>query len=143
MVRWTAEGERAIVRNRRQLEWMTLLLMMVAGGCASALRIDVPSTLPNVTRQDFLTLRWALAREGGAARAVGVAGASSGASWDAVVDLYGLDGGGRIVSRGSSVVRPGFSSREAPFEVRLVEADRETEFRLVVVRARQSSRPGD
>jgi hypothetical protein len=117
--------------------------MMVVGGCASAPRIDVPSTLPNVTRQDFLTLRWALAREGGVAWAVGVAESSSGPSWDAVFDLYGLDAGGQIVSRGSSVVRPAFSSRETPFEVRLVETGRETEFRLVVVRSRLSSRPGD
>lgn len=129
--------------NRPWWEWKALLLLvgaMVAGGCAGAPRI-VPSTLPNVTRQDFLTLRWALAREGGIARAVGVAEASASASWDAVVDLYGVDGGGQIVSRGSTAVRPGFSLGAAPFEVRLTETGKEAEFRLVVARSRQSVRP--
>ena len=132
--------------NRRRAAWKGLLLIgaMVAGGCAGASRIEVPSTLPNTTSQDFLTFRWALVREAGVARAVGVAEASSGgSSWDAIVDLYGLDGGARIVSRGTAVVRPGFSQQTAHFEVSARETGQETEFRLVVVHSRQFSRPGD
>jgi hypothetical protein len=140
-----AEEERMIGWNRRRWAWKPLLLIgaTLAGGCAGASQIEVPATLPNTTQQDFLTLRWALAREGGVARAVGVAETSGAVSWDAAVDLYGLDAGGRIVSRGWTVVRPSFSQRTAPFEVRAVETGRETEFRLVVVRSRQFSRPGD
>jgi hypothetical protein len=103
----------------------------------------VPSTLPNVTQQDFLTLRWALQRESGTARAVGVAQASTGTGWDAVLDLYGLDRDGRIVSRGSRVVRPGFGPGPTAFDVALTETGREAEFQLHVARSRLNSRPGD
>ena len=123
--------------------YLVLTLALAGGGCAGAPRIDVPSTLPNVTREDFLTLRWALRHEGGKARAVGVAEPSSGIPWDAILDLYGLDGQGRIVSRGSSVVRPGFAPGPTPFEVTLVETSRETEFQVHVAHSRQYSRPGD
>ena len=122
---------------------LVLTLALAGGGCAGASRIDVPSTLPNVTREDFLTLRWALQREGGTARAVGIAEASSGPGWDAVFDLYGLDRERRIVSRGSSVVRPGFAPGPTAFEVALVETGREAEFQLHVARSRMNSRPGD
>jgi hypothetical protein len=108
----------------------------------AAARIEVPPTLPNLTRQDFLTLRWALLRRGGMASAVGVAEASGGAPWDATVTLHGLDGQGQVVSRGTSVVRPGFAPGPTPFEVRLVETGRETEFRLGAIRAQLYSRPG-
>jgi len=74
---------------------------------------------------------------------VGVAEPSSGIPWDAILDLYGLDGQGRIVSRGSSVVRPGFAPGPTPFEVTLVETSRETEFQVHVAHSRQYSRPGD
>jgi hypothetical protein len=133
-----------IGRNRRRRRWTALALLIgasAAGGCGGAPRIDVPSTLPNVTRQDFLTLRWALSRDGGVARAVGVAESSGSTSWDAVLELYGLDGREQIVSRGTTAVRPGFGPGATSFEVRLVETGRETEFRLVVARSRQSSRP--
>jgi hypothetical protein len=113
-----------------------------AAGCAGAPRIDVPSTLPNVTREGFLTLRWTLLRQSGVARAVGVAEPSGGGQWDAVVDLLGVDAGGRIVSRGSTAVQPGFAPGPTPFEASLVETGRETDFRLVVARAQQYSRPG-
>lgn len=101
----------------------------------------MPSTLPNVTRESFLTLRWTLLRQGGTARAVGLAEASSSGQWDATVDLLGVDDAGRTVSRGSTAVRPGFAPSAIPFEARLVETGRETSFRLVITRAQQYSRP--
>jgi len=124
--------------------WTCLALTLaLASGCAAASRIEVPAALPNVTRQDFLTIRWALRHERGTARAVGIAEPSSGVQWDATLALYGLDGQGRIVSRGSIALRPGFASGPTPFEVTLVETSRETEFQLHVARSRQYSRPGD
>jgi hypothetical protein len=104
-------------------------------GCATPRPIDVPSTLPNVTREDFLTPRWALVRQDGMARAAGVAESSGAGQWDATLDLVGLDDAGRPVSRGSTVVRPGFGPGATSFEVTLVETGRETEFRLRVARA--------
>lgn len=134
-----------VSRCRRTCGWTGLLLALALGGagCAGGSRIEVPANLSNVTREDFLTLRWALQREGGTARAVGVAEASTGTSWDAVFDLYGLDRERRIVSRGSSVVRPGFGPGLTPFDVALVETGGETEFQLHVARSRMNSRPGD
>ena len=110
--------------------WLVLTLALAGGGCAGAPRIDVPSTLPNVTRVDFLRLPRGLRHEGGTARAVGVTEPSSGGPWDATLDLYGLDGQGRIVSRGSSVVRPGFAPGPTPFEVTLVETSRKPSSRF-------------
>ena len=119
-------------------------LLIVAFGavaCAGARAIDVPSTLPNVTRQEFLTLRWALLRQDGVARAVGLAESTGGGQWDASLDLLGLDGAGQVVSRGSTGLRPGFAPGPVAFEVILTETGRETDFRLRVTRAQQYARP--
>jgi hypothetical protein len=130
-------------RRARVRTCLLLTLALAGGSCAGATRIEVPSTLPNVTRQDFLTLRWALLREGGTARAVGLAEPSTPIPWDATLDLFGLDGRGRIVSRGTTVVRQDFAPGPTAFEVALVETNRETEFQLHVAHSRQTSRSGD
>ena len=121
-----------------------LLLMgvLVVGGCAPVARIEVPSTLPNIVREQFLTLRWAVAREGGTVRAVGVAESPAGGHWDATVALEGLDAQGRTVSRSTGSIRPGFGVGPTHFEVALIPQGGETEFRLRVIRAQQYSRPG-
>lgn len=75
-------------------------------------------------------------------RAVGMAEWSAGSQWDATVALEGVDGRGQVVSRGSSVVRPGFGPGPTAFEVALVPRGGETEFRLRVLRAQQYNRPG-
>jgi hypothetical protein len=120
---------------------LLLVALLVAAGCATPSGIDVPASLPNVTREGSLTLRWALLRQDGVARAAGVAESSSSGQWDATVDLVGVDDADRIVSRGSTAVRPGFAPRPIPFEATLVETGRETGFRLVA-RVQQYSRPG-
>jgi hypothetical protein len=124
--------------------WAAFVLVAAVGatGCAGTGPIEVPSSLPNVTRQDFVTLRWTLLREGRVARAVGVAESSGAGQWDAVVELRGVDDAGRTVSRGSTMVRPGFARGPASFEATVVETGRETAFRLHVVQAQQYSRPG-
>ena len=130
-----------IAPRRAALTGTLLLGMLVAGACAAPPRIEVPSALPNTTQEQFLTLRWALVREGGAVRAVGLAAASGGSRWDAAVALEGLDGQGRVASRGSRVLRPGFGSGPTLFDVELVPTGAETEFRLRVVSAQQFSQP--
>jgi hypothetical protein len=128
----------------RRLRWIGLLLggALVVGGCAPAGRIEVPATLPNTIREQFLVLRWALDRKSGNVRAVGLADSSSGGQWDAIVALEGVEGQGRIVSRGTGPIRPGFGVGPTPFEVDLVPRGGETEFRLRVLRTQQYSRPG-
>jgi hypothetical protein len=126
------------------LGWVGLLLAstLVAGGCVRSARIEVPPTLPNTTREQFLTLRWALERVGGAVRAVGMAESTAGSQWDATIAFEGLDEQGQVVSQGSSIIRPGFGAGPTAFAVELVQQGREREFRLRVVRAQQYSRPG-
>jgi hypothetical protein len=114
---------------------------LVLGGCAELPRIPVPADLPNTTREQFLTLRWALVRESGQVQAIGQAEVS-GSNWDATVALEGLDAQGRVTSRGTRVLRPGFGPGPTPFQVELVPAGGETEFRLRVVQAQQFARPG-
>jgi hypothetical protein len=137
-------GARQAPSTRRAVGRAPLVLLAAllgAAGCATAPRIDVPAALPNVTREGSVTLRWTLLRQDGVARAVGVAEPSSSGRWDATVDLVGVDDADRILSRGSTAVRPGFASGPTPFEASLVETGRETGFRLVA-RVQQYSRPG-
>lgn len=130
----------SLARRGRRGAWLLLIGSLGAAGCSGGGRIDVPSALPNVTQHEFLTLRWALVRQSGSTRAVGLAESSS-RQWDATVELQGLDGAGGTVSRGSTVVRPGFSPSAVPFQATLVETGREAEFRLQVVQAQQYTRP--
>ena len=123
------------------LKALLLAGLLVAGGCAAPARIAVPPSLPNTTHEQFLALRWALVRETGQVRAVGLADGSSGGQWDATVALEGLDSQGRVVSRGSGIIRPGFSGPTA-FEVDLVPTGGETDFRLRVVRLQRYARAG-
>jgi hypothetical protein len=120
--------------------WL-LLVLLAAGACGGLPRIAVPPDLPNTTRAQFLALRWALVRETGRVQAVGLAESTSGGQWDAAVALEGVDAEGRVVSRGSGAIRPGFGGGSTPFQVDLVPTGRETDFRLRVVRAEQFARP--
>jgi hypothetical protein len=117
-----------------------LAVLLVLGGCAELPRIAVPADLPNTTREQFLTLRWALVRESRRVQAIGQAEVS-GSNWDATVALEGVDAQGRVVSRGTRILRPGFSPGPTPFQVELVPTGGETDFRLNVVHAQQFARP--
>lgn len=128
--------------TRRVGTWGWVLVGLLAvGGCGELPRIVVPPDLPNTTREQFLELRWALVRESGRVQAVGQAASTSGDRWDAAIALEGLDAQGRVVSRGSGAIRPGFGGGPTPFQVELAPAGGETDFRLRVVRAQQFSRP--
>jgi hypothetical protein len=126
----------------RRLGLLVAGALVAAGGCAPQPRIVVPSTLPNTTREQFLTLRWALVREGGTVRAVGMAEPSGGLEWDATLELEGVDAQGRGLSQASSGVRSGFTGGPVAFQVDLVPKGGETEFRLRVVDARMFQRSG-
>jgi hypothetical protein len=118
-----------------------LVAMLVAGGCASVPRAEILAALPNTTEEQFLTLRWALIREAGAVRAVG--GAESAVlQWDATVALEGVDGRGLVLSRGVTIIRPGFGPGPTSFEAELVPKGGETEYRLHVVALHRYTRPG-
>jgi len=116
-------------------------VVLLATACAAPSRIEVPAELPNTTQEQFLTLRWALVREAGRVRAVGMAQSSMGIEWDAALELLGLDAQGRVVSQTSSVVRSGFGAAATAFEVALVPRGGEAAFRLHVLWARLHERP--
>jgi hypothetical protein len=118
-----------------------LAAVLLATGCAVPAGIQVPSELPNTTQEQFLTLRWALAREAGRVRAVGTAQSSMSIEWDANLELLGLDAQGRVVSQNASVVRSRFGGGSTPFEVALVPRGGEAAFRLHVLWARLHERP--
>jgi hypothetical protein len=118
-----------------------LAAVLLASACAVPARIEVPPELPNTTHEQFLTLRWALVRDPGRARAVGTAQSSMGIEWDADLELLGLDPQGRVLSRGSSVVRSGFGVGSTAFEVALVPRGGETAFRLHALWARLREHP--
>ncbi len=115
--------------------------VLLASACAAPSRIEVPPELPNTTQEQFLTLRWALVREAGRVRALGMAQSSMGIEWDAALELLGLDAQGRVVSQTSSVVRSGFGAAATAFEVALVPRGGEAAFRLHVLWARLHERP--
>ncbi len=119
--------------------WL-LAALLVLSGCAELPRTAVPPDLPHTTREQFLTLRWALVRESGRVQAIGQAEVSA-SNWDATVALEGVDARGRVISRGTRVLRPGFGPGPTPFQVELAPAGGETDFRLRVVQAQQFARP--
>lgn len=114
--------------------WIVLglgILMLGAATSSARSAIAVPADLPNRTDQGEFRLRWALVREPSTVRAVGLAESPRRiVSW-ARVALFGVDQGGRVVSRGDSEIPGGFGSNSLSFEVALRPTGREERFDLV------------
>jgi hypothetical protein len=125
--------------------WLGLGLgVLLLGTATSSARsaIAVPADLPNRTDQGEFHLRWALVREPDTVRAVGLAESPSRVvSW-ARVALFGVDRGGRVVSRGESEIPGGFGRNSLPFEVALRPSGREERFELVLTFVNEG-KPGD
>jgi hypothetical protein len=120
--------------------WVALALLSAA--CASSAPLAVPADLPNRTEQWGYTFRWALDREPAAVRAVGVMESTSRPVPWATVALFGVDAGGRVVSRGQADLRGGFGRMSLPFEIALRPTGREERFDLVLLHA-QEGKPGE
>ena len=130
------------MRDVVSLRVRLLAALLLVSGCAVPAGIQVPAELPNTTAEQFLTLRWALVREDGRARAVGTAQSSMGGiEWDATLELLSFDAQGRVVNQNSTVVRSGFGAGPTAFELPLVTRGGEAVFRLHVQSARQYERP--
>jgi hypothetical protein len=102
-------------------------------GCASSTRVAVPAELPHTAREQGFEFRWALERDPGTIRAVGLARSLAHLEAQFTLALFGLDGAGRIASRGTTVVRFGFARDPAPFVVALHPTGREASFELRIV----------
>jgi hypothetical protein len=120
--------------------WMALALLSAA--CTSSAPLAIPADLPNRTDQGGFTFRWALAREPATVRAVGVMESGNRPVPWATVALFGVDAGGRVVSRGQTDLRGGFGRTSLPFEIALRPTGREERFDLVLLSA-QEGKPGD
>jgi len=92
-------------------------------GCASSTRVAVPAELPHTARE----------QGPGTIRAVGLARSLAHLEAQFTLALFGLDGAGRIASRGTTVVRFGFARDPAPFVVALHPTGREASFELRIV----------
>jgi hypothetical protein len=127
------------------LGWIVLglavLLTGAAAGAASA-PFPIPSDLPNRTDQGEFHFRWALIREPGSVRAVGLADTPNRVVTWARVALFGVDRSGRVVSRGDSEIPGGFGRTTLPFQVSLRPTGREEQFDLVLLYANEG-KPGD
>jgi hypothetical protein len=97
----------------------------------------VPSELPLTQNEDIFQIRWALQKEATITRAVGLVETNTAPPTEVTLGFFGLDANGRIVSRGTSWVRPtSFSSRSMPFSVELTPTGRETKYELHVLNYR-------
>jgi len=100
----------------------------------------IPADLPLTTREDIFEIRWALQKEATVVRAVGLLNTQNVTPAQVTLGFYGLNAEGRIVSRGTSWVRPSdFSSRSLPFRVELTPTGQETKFELRVLEYRLSN----
>jgi hypothetical protein len=110
------------------------LAAALAAGCTAPSRIAVPADLPETTREDTFEMRWALQREGGVVRAVGLARSLAGRETSLTLGLFGVDREGRVASRSSTPVRFRFDIQEpAPFEMTLRPTGTEVRFELHVI----------
>jgi len=112
-------------------------LLAALAACAPGPRSVIPADLPLTTREDMFVIRWALQREATVTRAVGLIESAFTTPNQVALGLYGLDAQGRIVSRGTSWIRPSdFGSRSLPFSVELKPTGQETKFGLHVLEYR-------
>jgi len=125
-------------RPRHKGSWLLAVGMLVTlAGCAPGPMSVVPAELPLTTYEDIFVIRWALQKEANVARAVGLINTQTTAPAQVTIGFYGVDAQGRIVSRGTTWVRPSsFSSRSLPFSVELTPTGQETKFDLHVLEYR-------
>jgi len=120
--------------------WLALALLSAA--CAGGAPLAIPADLPNRSDQGGFTFRWALAQEPDSVRAAGVMESRTRPVPWATVALFGVDAGGRVVSRGQTDLRGGFGRTSLPFEITLRPTGREERFDLVLLHA-QEGKPGE
>jgi hypothetical protein len=100
----------------------------------------VPANLPLRTIDQIFEINWALQKEPDVVRGVGlISYAVQDYEYRIVLAFFGLDDGGRIVSRGLTQVQSPISYAPIPFSVELKPTGRETSFQ---VKVQHYTRPG-
>jgi hypothetical protein len=122
-------------RPGNRVRWLVALGMLTTlVGCAPGPQTVIPSELPLTKNEDIFEIRWALQKEAAVTRAVGLLNTQTVTPIQVTVGLFGLDAQGRIVSRGTSWVRPSsFNSRSLQFSVELTPTGQEARYELRIL----------
>ena len=121
-------------RSRRRIRLLPVLAILAAlAGCGETPRVEIPAELPLRMHDQLFAIEWALQREPSVVRGVGRVTPSIDSEARLTLGLFGLDAGGRIVSRGTAYLQSDFASRSIPFTVTLTPTGRESTFELRVL----------
>ena len=122
-------------RRGHRAPWLLALgMLIILVGCAPGPQSIVPAELPLTTHQDIFVIRWALQKEPTVTRAAGRIETMTITPQQVALSLFGLDANGRIVSRGTSWVRPdSFNSLSIPFSVEVTPTGQEVKYDLRII----------
>ncbi len=121
-------------RSRGRIRLLPVLAILAAlAGCGETPRVEIPAELPLRMHDQLFAIEWALQREPSVVRGVGRVTPSIDSEARLTLGLFGLDAGGRIVSRGTAYLHSDFASRSIPFTVTLTPTGRESTFELRVL----------
>ena len=121
-------------RSRGRIRLLPVLAILAAlAGCGETPRVEIPAELPLRMHDQLFAIEWALQREPSVVRGVGRVTPSIDSEARLTRGLFGLDAGGRIVSRGTAHLHSDFASRSIPFTVTLTPTGRESTFELRVL----------
>jgi hypothetical protein len=121
-------------RSRRRIRLLPVLAILAAlAGCGETARVEMPAELPLRMHDQLFAIEWALQREPSVVRGVGRVTPSIDSEARLTLGLFGLDAGGRIVSRGTDHLHSDFASRSIPFTVTLTPTGHESTFELRVL----------
>ena len=121
-------------RSRGRIRLLPVLAILAAlAGCGETPRVEIPAELPLQMHDQLFAIEWALQREPSVVRGVGRVTPSIDSEARLTLGLFGLDAGGRIVSRGTAHLHSDFASRSIPFTVTLTPTGRESTFELRVL----------
>ena len=121
-------------RSRGRIRLLPVLAILAAlAGCGETPRVEIPAELPLRMHDQLFAIEWALQREPSVVRGVGRVMPSIDSGARLTLGLFGLDAGGRIVSRGTAHLHSDFASRSIPFTVTLTPTGRESTFELRVL----------
>jgi len=113
--------------------FLSLVLLLLLVGCAAPAPSARSADFPVQSADQFFYFRWALERDGGIVRAVGLVESRVSTFSELTLVLFGLDKSGRVVSRGFGYVTPGFRREAQPFTVDLRPGGQEDRFELKVL----------
>jgi hypothetical protein len=128
-------GRASVRRRRHRASWLlTFGVLVTLAGCAPGPMSVVPAELPLTTHQDIFVIRYAIEKQATITRAAGLIETATTTPQQVSLGFFGLDANGRIVSRGTTWVRPNsFNSLSLPFSVQLTPTGQEVKYELQIL----------